>query len=147
MWESVWNLLTFNEPLSLGSLLACSFRASCIVCICWEHADNMRSSRRLNSSKQPHAPTWHNPTKIRPIAYNSTTGGRLDSMARNDSNTPSNIIRYLIHSKAYNFQGSLRNLIIKFRDFSIIICTVLRDSGKANTEDHRAYSSHNVKRK
>lgn len=62
-----------NKPLSLVSLLACSFRASWMVCICCEQADNMRSSKRLNSSKQPHAPTWHNPTKIRPIAYNIDT--------------------------------------------------------------------------
>ena len=48
--------------------LACSLRASWIVWICCETADNIRSSRRLNSSKQPHAPTWHSPTNIRPIA-------------------------------------------------------------------------------
>lgn len=35
---------------------------------CCETAESIRSSSLLNSSKQPHAPTWQRPTKIRPIA-------------------------------------------------------------------------------
>ena len=54
-----------------GSLLP-SRKDSWIVCTCCDTADSMRSSRRLNSSKQPHAPTWHRPTKIRPMAYKKT---------------------------------------------------------------------------
>ena len=35
-----------------------SFSASWIVWICCEQADSIRSSKRLNSSKHPHAPTY-----------------------------------------------------------------------------------------
>ena len=34
------------------------------------------------------------------------------------------------------YQGSHRNLIIKFHDFSMTICTVFHDARKANTEVH-----------
>ena len=40
-----------------------------IVCTCCDTADSIRSSSLLNSSKQPQAPTWHRPTKIRPMAW------------------------------------------------------------------------------
>ena len=46
-----------------------SFRATWMVWICCDTADNILSSSRLNSSKQPQAPTWQRPTKIRPQAY------------------------------------------------------------------------------
>ena len=58
-----------NIPPFLASLENCSLRAVWMVWICWETADSILSSRRLNSSKQPQAPTWHRPTKIRPIAW------------------------------------------------------------------------------
>ena len=41
-----------------------------------------------------------------------------------------------------NTQGSHRNLIIIFHDFSLTISTVFHDARKEKTEDHRAYSSH-----
>lgn len=36
-----------------------------------ETADKTDSSKRLNSSKQPHAPHFNNPTKILPIDFTS----------------------------------------------------------------------------
>ena len=51
-----------------GSLLP-SFSDCWIVCTCCDTADSIRSSSLLNSSKQPQAPTWHRPTKIRPMAW------------------------------------------------------------------------------
>ena len=39
-------------------------------------------------------------------------------------------------------QGSHRNVIINFHDFSMTIYTVFHDARKANTEDHNAYSTH-----
>ena len=41
-----------------------------------------------------------------------------------------------------SIQGSHRNPIIKFHDFSMTIYAVFHDGRKANTEDHRVYSSH-----
>jgi hypothetical protein len=38
----------------------------------------MRSSSRLNSSKQPHAPTWQRPTKIRPIDLKSKASSQAE---------------------------------------------------------------------
>ena len=42
-------------------------------------------------------------------------------------------------------QGSHRNMIIKFHDFSTTIYAVFHDARKANTEDHHTYSSHTRK--
>ena len=42
-------------------------------------------------------------------------------------------------------QGSHRNLIIKFHDFSLTMYAVYHDARKADTEDHRAYSTHTRK--
>ena len=39
-------------------------------------------------------------------------------------------------------QGSHRNTIIKFHDFSTTIYALFHDDRKANTEDHRPYSPH-----
>lgn len=39
--------------------------------ICMETADSTASSKRLNSSKQPHAPHFTRPTKILPIDFTS----------------------------------------------------------------------------
>lgn len=46
-------------------------RESWMAWICMETADSTASSKRLNSSKQPHAPHFTNPTKIRPIDFTS----------------------------------------------------------------------------
>ena len=48
-----------------------SLMASWMTWICMETADNTASSRRLNSSKQPHAPHFTRPTKIRLIDFTS----------------------------------------------------------------------------
>ena len=42
-------------------------------------------------------------------------------------------------------QGSHRNLIIKFHDFSMTIYAIFHDARKANTENNRTYSSHTRK--
>ena len=47
-----------------------------IVCTCCDTADSIRSSSLLNSSKQPQAPTWHRPTKIRPMAWKKSVKKR-----------------------------------------------------------------------
>ena len=41
-----------------------------------------------------------------------------------------------------SIQGSHRNLIIKFHDFSMTIYAVFHDARKANIEDHHVYTSH-----
>ena len=62
---------------------SCSdLRASWIVCTCWDTADNILSSSLLNSSKQPQAPTWHRPTKIRPIAWKSNVSSQLKTSTK-----------------------------------------------------------------
>lgn len=59
-----------------------------MVRICCDTADSIRSSSRLNSSKQPHAPHWHRPTKMRDIAAKSNVssqserGGRAEAEAQ-----------------------------------------------------------------
>ena len=58
-----------------GSLLP-SFSDCWIVCTCCDTADSIRSSSLLNSSKQPQAPTWHRPTKIRPMAWKKKKSGK-----------------------------------------------------------------------
>lgn len=65
------------------------FSASWMVWICCDTADSMRSSSRLNSSKQPHAPTWHRPTKIRPIAWKSKVSSQLNTSTKRPSWLPS----------------------------------------------------------
>lgn len=50
-----------------------------MVCTCWDTADNILSSKRLNSSKQPQAPTWQRPTKILPIAWKSNVSSQLNT--------------------------------------------------------------------
>jgi hypothetical protein len=56
--------------------------------ICWDTALKIRSSNRLNSSKQPHAPTWHNPTKIRPIALKSNDSSQLNTNTKRPNMAP-----------------------------------------------------------
>ena len=49
------------------------------------------------------------------------------------------------YTERYNTtQGSHRNLIIKFHDFSMTIYTVFHDARKANTEDHSTYSTEHI---
>lgn len=57
-------------PSSSHVFLWC-LRESWMAWICMETADNTASSKRLNSSKQPHAPHFTKPTKIRPIDLTS----------------------------------------------------------------------------
>ena len=42
-------------------------------------------------------------------------------------------------------QGSHKNLIIKFHDFSMTIYAIFHDARKANTENNRTYASHTRK--
>ena len=53
------------------------FRANCIICIWIEIADNCSSNKRLNSSKQPHAPDFTKPINILPIALKSIPSSQL----------------------------------------------------------------------
>lgn len=74
------------DPSWLASF--CDFSASCIVCTCCETAESILSSSRLNSSKQPHAPTWQRPTKIRPIAWKSKVSSQLNTSTKRPSWLP-----------------------------------------------------------
>ena len=62
-----------------GSLV---FSAACIVWICIDTADNTASSKRLNSSKQPQAPHFTKPMKIRPIDFTSIPWGLCKNIFR-----------------------------------------------------------------
>lgn len=77
IWKQIY--VQIKDCVILFSFLpAMSFRASCMVWICWETADSILSSNLLNSSKQPQAPTWHSPTKIRPMAWKKNTKSITD---------------------------------------------------------------------
>ena len=60
-----------------------------MVQICCDTADRMRSSSRLNSSKQPHAPTWHSPRKMRPMAWKSKDSSQLNTRQKRPSSDAS----------------------------------------------------------
>lgn len=70
-------LNSLNSQLFYTSLPSSShtvlwfFKASWIVWICMDTADSTDSSSLLNSSKQPQAPHFTRPTKIRPIDFTS----------------------------------------------------------------------------
>ena len=65
-----------------------AFSVSWMACICWDTADNIFSSSLLNSSKQPQAPTWHNPTKILPMAWKSKVSSQLNTRTKRPSWLP-----------------------------------------------------------
>ena len=67
--NTINNCYTSLSAIALHASLLPSLSDSWMVCICCDTADNILSSKRLNSSKQPQAPTWQRPTKIRPMAW------------------------------------------------------------------------------
>ena len=60
-----------------------------IACTCCETLLSTRSSSRLNSSKQPNAPTRHTPRNRRPIAWKSNCRSQLKTSTRRPSAAPS----------------------------------------------------------
>lgn len=76
IWSSTREEVSVHEcsltsfPSSSHVFLWC-LRESWMAWICMETADRTASSKRLNSSKQPHAPHFTKPTKILPIDFTS----------------------------------------------------------------------------
>jgi len=62
---------------------ACTYSIGCtptwMIWICWLTAESTSSSKRLNSSKHPHAPHFTRPTKIRPMARKSNSSSQLNT--------------------------------------------------------------------
>lgn len=66
-----WRQLNLNLPRYHTS--------SYLTWICMETAESTASSRRLNSSKHPHAPHLTRPTKILPIDWTSMPSSQLNT--------------------------------------------------------------------
>ena len=81
--------LSLTSLSSMSILLYYSLRPVWMVKICWDTAESILSSSLLNSSKQPHAPTWHKPTKILPIAFPSKVSSQLNTRTNLPSYEPS----------------------------------------------------------